>query len=96
MRRRSKSTGRSAKPRIRKTATQKLRPAGLTVGRSAVQRGECVFYGESQAEAEAELNKWKKANAKAVSIIAQIIERPSAGSSAFVIKLEYESEATSR
>jgi hypothetical protein len=48
------------------------------------------FHGQTQAKAEAKLNEWKKANARAVSIIAQIIEMPSTGSDACVIRVEYE------
>jgi len=48
------------------------------------------FYAETQAKAEAKLNEWKRTNARAVSIIAQIIETPSADSSACVIRVEYE------
>ena len=51
---------------------------------------QCEFYGQSQAKAEAKLAEWKKANARAVSIIAQIIERPSTNSDACVIRVEYE------
>jgi len=54
-----------------------------------MQRSTCEFYGPTQAKAEAALKEWKKANAKAVSIISQIIERPS-GSDGCVIRLEYE------
>ena len=45
------------------------------------------FYGPSQAKAEAKLAEWKKANARAISIIAQIIERPSTNSDACVIRV---------
>jgi hypothetical protein len=51
---------------------------------------QCEFYGQSQSKAEAKLAEWKKANARAVSIIAQIIERPSTDSDACVIRVEYE------
>jgi hypothetical protein len=47
------------------------------------------FQGQTQAKAEAKLNEWKKANARTVSIIAQIIES-STDSDAFVIRVEYE------
>ena len=48
---------------------------------------QCEFYGPSQAKAEAKLAEWKKANARAISIIAQIIERPSTNSDACVIRV---------
>jgi hypothetical protein len=51
---------------------------------------QCEFYGPSQARAEAKLAEWKKANARAISIIAQIIERPSTNSDGCVIRVEYE------
>jgi hypothetical protein len=54
-----------------------------------MQRTEREFHGRTQAEAEAKLNEWKKANARAASIIAQIIV-PSTDSNAFVIRIEYE------
>jgi len=53
-------------------------------------RSKCEFHGQIQAKAEAKLNEWKKANAKAVSIIAQIIEMSSTDSDACVIRVEYE------
>jgi hypothetical protein len=53
-----------------------------------MQRSKCEFHGQTQAKAEAKLNEWKKANARAVSIIAQIIEMPE--SDACVIRIEYE------
>jgi hypothetical protein len=56
-----------------------------------MQRSRCEFKAETQARAEAKLNEWKKANARAVSIIAQIIEMPSADSAECVIRIEYES-----
>ena len=56
-----------------------------------MQRSRCEFKAETQAGAEAQLNEWKKANARAVSIIAQIIEMPSADSAECVIRIEYES-----
>jgi len=56
-----------------------------------MQRSKCEFYAETRAKAEAKLNEWKKANARAVSIIAQIIEMPSSDSAACVIRIEYES-----
>jgi hypothetical protein len=55
-----------------------------------MQRIKCEFHGQNQAEAEAKLSKWKKANARGVSIIAQIIEMPSIDSYACVIRVEYE------
>ena len=58
---------------------------------SGMQRSKCEFYAETQAKAEAKLNEWKKTNARAVSIVAQIIEMPSADSAACVIRVEYES-----
>jgi len=48
---------------------------------------QCEFYGPSQAKAEVKLAEWKKANARAISIIAQIIERPSTNSDACVIRV---------
>jgi hypothetical protein len=48
------------------------------------------FHGQTQAKAEAKLNEWKKANARAVSIIAQIVEIPSTDSDACIIRIEYE------
>jgi hypothetical protein len=47
--------------------------------------------GPNPTEAGAKLNEWKKTNATAVSIIAQIIEIPSTDSAACVIRVEYES-----
>jgi hypothetical protein len=55
-----------------------------------MQRSKCEFHGQTQAKAEAKLNERKKANARAVSIIAQIIEKPSIDSDACVIRIEYE------
>ena len=55
-----------------------------------MQRSECEFHGQTRAKAEAKLKEWKKANARAVSIIAQIIEKPSIDSDACVIRIEYE------
>jgi len=55
-----------------------------------MQRSKCEFHGQNQAKAEAKLNEWKKANARAVSIVAQIIEKPSTDSDACVIRVEYE------
>jgi hypothetical protein len=55
-----------------------------------MQRNKCEFHGQTQVKAEAKLNEWKKANAKAISIIAQIIEMPSTDSDACVIRVEYE------
>ena len=49
-----------------------------------------TFHGQTQAKAEAKLNEWKKANARAVSIIAQIIEIPSTDLDACIIRIEYE------
>jgi hypothetical protein len=54
------------------------------------QLNKCEFMAQTQAKAEAKLNEWKKQNARAVSIIAQIIETHSAGSDASVIRVEYE------
>ena len=48
------------------------------------------FHGQTQAQAEAKLNEWKKANARAVAIIAQIVEMPSTDSDACVIRVDYE------
>jgi hypothetical protein len=56
-----------------------------------MRRSKCEFHGQTQVEAEAKLNEWKKTNATAVSIIAQIIEIPSTDSAACVIRVEYES-----
>jgi hypothetical protein len=56
----------------------------------AMPRSKCEFHGQTQAEAEAKLNDWKKANARAVSIIAQIFEKPSTHSDACAIRIEYE------
>jgi len=56
-----------------------------------MHRRKCEFYAETEAEAAAKPNEWKKANARAVSIIAQIIEMPSTGPGACVIRVEYES-----
>ena len=47
-----------------------------------MHRSKCEFYAETEAKAAAKLNEWKKANARAVSIIAQIIEKPSTDSDA--------------
>jgi len=55
-----------------------------------MHRSKCEFYAETQAKAEAKLNEWKKANARAVFIVAQIIEMPSTDSDACVIRVEYE------
>jgi len=55
-----------------------------------MHRSKCEFYAETEAKAAAKLNEWKKANARAVSIIAQIIEKPSTDSAACVIRVEYE------
>ena len=58
---------------------------------SATQHSKnCEFCGETQAKAATKLNEWKKANARGVPIIAQIIGRPSADSDACVIRVEYE------
>jgi hypothetical protein len=54
-----------------------------------MQRNTCEFHGQTRANAETKLNEWKRANAKAVSIIAQIIET-STDSGACVIHVEYE------
>jgi len=56
-----------------------------------MHRSKCEFYAETEAEAAAKLNEWKKANARAVSIIAQIIEMRSTGSGGCVIRVDYES-----
>jgi hypothetical protein len=56
----------------------------------AMRRSKCQFHGQTQAKAEAKLNEWKKANARAVAIIAQIFEKPSTDSDACVIRVEYE------
>jgi hypothetical protein len=56
-----------------------------------MRRSKCEFHSETEAKAAAKLNEWKKANASAVSIIAQIIEMPSSDSAACVIRVEYES-----
>jgi hypothetical protein len=55
-----------------------------------MQRSECEFHGQTRAKAEAKLNEWKKANARAVSIIAQIVEMPSIGSDGCLIRVECE------
>ena len=55
-----------------------------------MQRSKCEFHGPTQAKAEAKLNEWKKANARAISIIAQIVEKLSTDSDACVIRVEYE------
>jgi hypothetical protein len=55
-----------------------------------MQRSKCEFHGQTQAKAEAKLNEWMKANARAVFIVAQIIEMPSTDSDACVIRVEYE------
>ena len=55
-----------------------------------MQRSKREFHGQTQAIAEAKLDEWKKANARAVSITAQIIEKPSTDSDARVIRVEYE------
>src|SRR5262249_19555280 len=54
-----------------------------------MHRRKCEFYAETEAAAKP--NEWKKTNARAVSIIAQIIEMPSTGPGACVIRVEYES-----
>ena len=60
-------------------------------GMGEMQRStNCEFYGETEAKAAAKLNEWKRANAKGISIIAQIIDRPSTDSEACVIRVEYE------
>ncbi len=56
-----------------------------------MQRNKCEFHGRTQAEAEAQLKEWKKANARTVSMIAQIVQRLSTDSDAYVIRVEYES-----
>jgi hypothetical protein len=55
-----------------------------------MHRGKCEFYAETEAKAAAKLNEWNKANARVVSIIAQIVEMPSSDSAACVIRVEYE------
>ena len=55
-----------------------------------MRRSKCEFHGQTQAKAEAKLNEWKKVNARAVSIIAQIVVMPSTDSDACVIRVEYE------
>jgi len=66
-------------------------PTDITERRTGnMPRSKCEFHGQIQAKAEAKLNEWKKANAKAVSIIAQIIETSSTDSDACVIRVEYE------
>jgi hypothetical protein len=55
-----------------------------------MQRSKCEFHGRTRAKPEAKLNEWKKANARAVSIIAQIVEMPSTDSDACLIRVEYE------
>ena len=61
-----------------------------------MHRSKCEFHGQTRAKAEAKLNEWKKANASAVSIIAQIIEMPSTNSDACVIRVEYETASNDR
>ncbi len=56
-----------------------------------MQRNKCEFHGRTQAEAEVQLNEWKKASGRTVSIIAQIVERISTDSDACMIRVEYES-----
>ncbi len=56
-----------------------------------MQRNKSEFHGRTQAEAEAQLKEWKKANVRMVSIIAQIVERLSTDSDACVIRVEYQS-----
>jgi hypothetical protein len=55
-----------------------------------MQRSKSEFFGETRAQAEARLNEWKKANARAVAIVAQIIEMHPTGSAGCVIRIEYE------
>jgi hypothetical protein len=77
-------------------ARRKLfRPVTLPSARN-MQRSKREFYGQNQAKAEAKLNEWKKKNASAVSIVAQIIEMPSADSTACVIRVEYETASNDR
>ena len=54
-----------------------------------MQRNTTEFHDRTRAKAETKLNEWKRANASAVSIIAQIIET-STDSGACVIRVEYE------
>ncbi len=61
-----------------------------------MQRHKCEFHGRTQVEAEAQLNEWKKATAGTVSIIAQIVQRLSTDSDAYVIRVEYESGSSDR
>jgi len=61
-----------------------------------MQRSKCEFHGQTQAKAEAKLNEWKKANARAIFIVAQIIEMPSTDSDARVIRVEYEKGSNDR
>ena len=60
-----------------------------------MQRSKREFRGQNQAKVEAKLNEWKKANASAVSIIAQI-RKYSADSDACVIRVEYETASNDR
>lgn len=55
-----------------------------------MQRSKCEFHGQTQADAETQLNEWKKANARGVSVIAQIVEKLSTDSDVCVIRVEYE------
>jgi hypothetical protein len=55
-----------------------------------MERRKSEFHGKTRAKAEAALNEWKKANARAVSIITQIIEEPLADSDVCVIRVEYD------
>jgi hypothetical protein len=48
------------------------------------------FTAKAKPKLRPNLAEWKKANARAISIIAQIIERPSTNSDACVIRVEYE------
>jgi len=38
-----------------------------------MQRSQCEFHGQTRVKAEAALNEWKKANARGVAIISQIL-----------------------
>ncbi len=50
----------------------------------------CEFRGQTEAEAKAKLEAWKKADAREVSIIAQIFDAFRDGSDAYVIRVKYE------
>ena len=61
-----------------------------------MHRSKCEFYAETEAKAAAKLNEWKKANARSVFIVAQIIEMPATDSDACVIRVEYEKASNDR